>query len=87
MKYIYALYLGLEMMVGENVPAETNPERIYATIVLILGQVISATIFGSMASLVKDIDKGYDLFTTKMDFINEHMRSVNSSTLHSKRFI
>ena len=62
------------MMVGETVPVGNNIQRIYMVFVMMIGQAISATIFGSMASLVKNINKGYDKFSTKMDFVNEHIR-------------
>jgi hypothetical protein len=38
---------------------------------------ISATIFGSMANLIKNMDQGHDIYTTKMDFVNEHLRHYN----------
>jgi len=42
-----------------------------------IGQAISATIFGSMASLIKNLDQGQDMFSSKMDYINEHLRYYN----------
>ena len=62
------------MMIYEFVQVTNNYERIYVFIVMMLAHAISATIFGSMASLVKNIDKGSELFAEKMDFVNEHMR-------------
>jgi hypothetical protein len=43
-------------------------------LVMVMGQALSATIFGSMASLIKNLDQGHDMFTNKMDIINDHMR-------------
>ncbi len=54
-----------------EVEVDNNVGKIFAAIVLVLGKGISATIFGSMASLVKNIDKGYDIFTTEMNFVDE----------------
>ncbi len=44
---------------------------------MMAGQAVSATIFGSMASLIKNMDQGHDIFTAKMDYINEHFRYYN----------
>ena len=74
MRYTTALYQGLLISVGEMVDFAANLQQIYVFIALMVGHAITATIFGSMAELVKNIDKGKELYSEKMDFINEHMR-------------
>jgi len=45
---------------------------------MLIGQAIVATIFGSMAcELVKNLDLGQDMFISKMNYINEHLRYHN----------
>jgi hypothetical protein len=68
------------MLVGEAVDATrcfdsaNSGEKIFITFSMMIGQAISATIFGSMANLIKNLDQGHDIYTEKMDYVNEHMR-------------
>jgi hypothetical protein len=73
-RYVYAIFQGLLLLVGESIDAVENHEFVFIVIAMALGQALSATIFGSMASLIKNIDQGHDLYTHKLDTINEHMR-------------
>ena len=73
-KYVFAVFNGLLILVGESIDPQNSTEKVFIILAMMLGQAISATIFGSMASLIKNLDQGEDLFTNKMDFINEHMR-------------
>ena len=76
-RYVFALFNGLLILVGESIESTRSNERVFIILAMMLGQAISATIFGSMASLIKNMDQGHDMFTSKMDFINEHLRYYN----------
>jgi len=73
-KYVYAVFTGLLVLVGEGVDATDNGEYIFLIFGMVIGSALSATIFGSMASLIKNLDQGHDIFTNKMDVINDHIR-------------
>jgi len=74
---VFALFNGLLILVGESIESYRSSERVFIIICMMIGQAISATIFGSMASLIKNMDQGHDMFTSKMDYINEHLRYYN----------
>ena len=73
-KYVYAVFTGLLVLVGESVDATENGEYVFLIFGMVIGSALSATIFGSMASLIKNMDQGHDIFTNKMDVINDHIR-------------
>jgi hypothetical protein len=83
-KYVYALFNGLLLLVAESIPAHENYEMIFIIMCFVFGQALSATIFGSMASLIKNLDFGNSMYREKMDLINEHMRHYNISPVLKK---
>ncbi len=80
---MFALFNGLLMLVGEAIDScacfgsANAPEKIFIVFAMMLGQAFAGTIFGSMANLISNLEQGHDIFTIKMDFINEHLRYYN----------
>lgn len=72
--------------VPENIIGDTNLsptfEYIFMVILFIVGQIISAYLFGGMAGVMRIMNEGNNLFTDKMDIIDGHMTfyKVNGQT-------
>ena len=58
------------MLIGEDTGPSTNVERYYTSVVLLVGACFYATIFGSVALLVKNFDAQKSMYYEKMDEIN-----------------
>jgi hypothetical protein len=79
-RFVLAFYNGSYFITGqvtENVIASDllfpTSEYLFIIIDFILGQIISAYIFGGMASVIQSLNDGDKVFTDKIDIINGHM--------------
>ena len=52
----------------------TQKEMLYATIIQLIGSVLTAVIFGEMAVLITKFDKVYQNYRERMDGANEFIR-------------
>ncbi len=59
-------------MNGLSVLAPTNEYAMYV-IQYMIGQVLSAYIFGGMASTIQNLNQGQTFFSNKMEMLNQHM--------------
>jgi hypothetical protein len=73
-KYVYAVFTGILILVGEQIDPSKTWEKLFIVAAMILGQALTAIIFGSMASIVRNYSRGNSLFVQKLDSINEDFR-------------
>ena len=72
-KYAISVYITLLMLIGEDTSPENTNQRIFTSIVLLLGACFYATIFGSVALLVKNFDAQKAMYNEKLDEVNTKM--------------
>lgn len=78
--YITTFNLAAYIVPGEyisdfNIIEVLNPSNEYIVFILeyLIGSVLSAYIFGGMASIIQNLNQGQNFFTEKTDLLREHM--------------
>lgn len=78
--YIFTFNLAAYIVPGEyindmNIIEGLNPSNEYIVLIIVylIGSVLSAYIFGGMASIIQNLNQGQNFFTEKTDLLREHM--------------
>jgi hypothetical protein len=88
-RYLMMIYNSAYIIPGQYTNAMTGLTKFAGTaeytsyiFVYMIGQVLSAFLFGGVASIVQNLDQGQTFFNNKMEMFNNHMRfyAVNSVT-------
>jgi len=79
-KYYFVLYQSSYIIPGQytekmQVYTSLNPtsEYLYIIFFYMIGQALSAYIFGGMAAIIQNLNQGQNFFQNKIDMLNEHM--------------
>lgn len=90
-RFVLSFYNGSYFITGqitENVTAgdtlQPTSEYVFLIVAFIIGQILSAYIFGGMASVIQSLNDGEKVFTDKIDIIMGHMLFYNVSTQVTK---
>jgi potassium voltage-gated channel Eag-related subfamily H protein 7 len=73
-KYIDAFYFAIMVTTANDVNPTNGTEKIFTSIMLILGILINASIIGSAANLLSNLDKAEIARKNQLDSINEYLR-------------
>ncbi|TMW66084.1 hypothetical protein Poli38472_003849 [Pythium oligandrum] len=73
-QYIYAIYFAIMVTTANDVSPTTPTEQVFTSVMLFVGIVINASIIGSAANLLSNLDKAEIARKNQMDSINDYMR-------------
>lgn len=73
-QYIDALYFAIMVTTANDVNPTTATEKVFVTVMLFIGIVINASIIGSAANLLSNLDKEAIARKNQMDSINDYLR-------------
>ena len=92
-QYWSSIYAGVLTMVGDDINPQTNHERCFATIAILIGTGIFATLFGQgklywcrrcprcitflVALLIQNLNKAANEYRQKLELADENMRQMN----------
>jgi CRP-like cAMP-binding protein len=75
-KYTVVFYYAILLIVGnESAPRDTS-QTVFASLVVIMGAIVTAFIFGNMAALMATINKKDSHFQETLDLVSTTMRSI-----------
>ena len=77
MRYWTCFYNGYLLLAGNGVGSRANVQRVYTSIVVIIGAIINADIFGNMAVLIDEINDKAAGFQNKIDTANTSMKNMS----------
>lgn len=89
-RYIFSVYNSAYIIPGQYTSAmggnsELAPSGEYGIYVFqyMIGQILSAYIFGGMAAIIQNLNQGQNFFSNKMDMLNDHMKfyDVHNTTM------
>jgi len=63
-------------MVGNELAPQNNLQTVMSSIIIIIGAVVSAFIFGNMAALMATMNKKSTHFDEQLDLVNATMKSM-----------
>jgi len=69
-------YYAILLLVGSEICPTNVGETVFASMVLIMGAIVTAFIFGNMAALMAEINKKDSLFQEQLDRITSLMRGI-----------
>ena len=75
-KYFTVFYYAILTMTGNELAPTNNLQTIIGSIIIIIGAVVSAFIFGNMAALMAAMNKKSNHFDEQLDLVNSTMRSM-----------
>ena len=75
-KYTIVFYYMILLVVGNDCAPVTFGETLYASLVIIMGAIVTAFIFGNMAALMASINKKDSYFQEQLDIVSQTMRSL-----------
>lgn len=73
-QYIDALYFAIMVTTANDVAPTTSIEKLFTSVMLFVGIVINASIIGSAANLLSNLDKAEIARKNQMDTINDYLR-------------
>lgn len=73
-QYIDALYFAIMVTTANDVGPRTSIEKLFTSLMLFIGIVINASIIGSAANLLSNLDKEQIARKNQMDSINDYLR-------------
>lgn len=75
-QYSIVFYYTILLIVGNECAPVTFAQTLFASIVMIIGSITTAFIFGNMAALMATINKKDSHFQEQLDMISQTMRSL-----------
>lgn len=76
-QYSNMLYHAVLMLIGSDLGPRNELQFWFVTIILLIGAIINAIIFGNIASMVHSLNRQSDMFQEKIDMANEAMKNLN----------
>ncbi|TYZ69169.1 hypothetical protein PybrP1_012166 [[Pythium] brassicae (nom. inval.)] len=73
-QYVSAFYFAIMVTTANDVSPSTSTEKLFTALMLFVGIVINASIIGSAANLLSNLDKAAIARKNQMDGISEYMR-------------
>jgi len=64
------------LVVGNEAAPINNNQMIYASMIILIGYIVTAFIFGNMAALMANLNKKDSQFQEIIDFVSSTMRSI-----------
>jgi hypothetical protein len=75
-KYSTVFYYMILLVVGADCSPVDFWETVYASLVIIIGSIVTAFIFGNMAALMALINKKDSFFQQQLDMVGQTMRTL-----------
>lgn len=75
-QYTVVFYYAILLIVGNESAPQTTQQTIFSSLVVIMGAIVTAFIFGNMAALMATINKKDSHFQEQIDFVSTTMRSI-----------
>jgi len=75
-KYTVVFYYAILLIVGNESAPRTTSQTIFSSLVVIMGAIVTALIFGNMAALMATINKKDSHLQEQIDFVSTTMRSI-----------
>lgn len=75
-QYTVVFYYAILLIVGNESAPQTTEQTIFSSLVVIMGAIVTAFIFGNMAALMATINKKDSHFQEQIDFVSTTMRSI-----------
>lgn len=75
-QYTVVFYYAILLIVGNESAPKSTEQTIFASLVVIMGAIVTAFIFGNMAALMATINKKDSHFQEQIDFVSTTMRSI-----------
>lgn len=75
-QYTVVFYYAILLIVGNESAPKTTEQTIFSSLVVIMGAIVTAFIFGNMAALMATINKKDSHFQEQLDFVTTTMRSI-----------
>lgn len=74
-RYTKSFYVGLLMLVGEDVSPVTSSEEIFVSVILMFGSVVTAVVVGNVSNLIASVNANrFSNWNKRMRQIDEYMR-------------
>lgn len=75
-QYTVVFYYAILLIVGNESAPRSTGQTIFSSLVVIMGAIVTAFIFGNMAALMATINKKDSHFQEQIDFVSTTMRSI-----------
>lgn len=75
-QYTVVFYYAILLIVGNESAPQTTYQTIFSSLVVIMGAIVTAFIFGNMAALMATINKKDSQFQEQLDLVQTTMRSI-----------
>jgi ABC-type microcin C transport system permease subunit YejB len=75
-KYAVCFYYAMLLVVGNEAAPTNNNQMIYASMIILIGYIVTAFIFGNMAALMANLNRKDSQFQEIIDFVSSTMRSI-----------
>jgi ABC-type tungstate transport system substrate-binding protein len=69
-------YYGVLLLVGQESAPRTDVQILFSTGAIILGAILMSFIFGSMASLITQLNRRDSYLQETLDFVQNTMRNI-----------
>ena len=74
--YMTLLYTGFLMLIGEGMDMETDVEKLYGSMVVLVGTIVIAVIVGNVSFVVSNQNSTSAQYQSKIDMITDEMHSI-----------
>ena len=75
-KYVIVFYYSMLTMIGNDISPRTRGQAFSCSLIIIIGAIVSAFIFGNMAALMATMNKKSTHFDEQLDLVNSTMRQM-----------
>ena len=75
-QYSVVFYYAILLITGNESAPITNLQTVYSSLVIIMGAIVTAFIFGNMAALMATMNKRDSYLQEQMDLVSSTMRSI-----------
>ena len=76
-KYLTLLYTGFLMLIGEGMDMETDAEKFYGSLVVLVGTIVTAVIVGNVSFVVSNQNSTQSQYQNKIDMVTDEMRALH----------
>lgn len=75
-KYFHSFYYSVNMLNGNEVGSRHVGSLVFVSIILMLGAIVNANIFGNMAVIIQDLNRKASKYQAKIDIANTAMKNL-----------
>ena len=75
-KYFHSFYYSVNMLNGNEIGPRSVGSLTFVSVILLLGAIVNANIFGNMAVIIQDLNKKASKYQEKIDIANTAMKNL-----------